>query len=144
MSLTVKPIEASTDKWSTNAGRAATEYAENAAAAADKWATMTKAAGATFQQAITAGNIRQRFERGVSKAGASKYARKISDVARDRYAPGISAATVDYRTGAEPYFQTLAGLTLDQRKPRGDPANYRRVEQVGKALNAKKLAGLGG
>lgn len=143
MALTVKPIEASTTKWESNASRAATEFAENAQAAADKWATNTKNAGGTFHQAITASNIRQRYERGVSRAGASKFARKISDVARDRFAPGISAALVDYRAGAEPYFQVIAGLTLDQRKPRGDPANYRRVEQVGKALNAKRLAGLG-
>lgn len=143
MALTVKPIEASTSKWERNAVGAATEFAANATAAADKWATNTKNAGGTFHQAITAANIRQRFERGVSRAGASKFSRKISDVAETRYGPGISAATVDYRAGAEPYYQVLAGLTLDQRKPRGDPSNYRRVEQVGKALNAKRLAGLG-
>ena len=56
---------------------------------------------------------------------------------------GIAAASVDYKTGVEPYFSTLAALTLSTRKPRGDPANYRRVEEVGRALNAKRLALLG-
>lgn len=143
MALKVKGVSESADKWSTRAQGASTEYAANAAAASDTWATNTKAAGATFQQAISSGNMRQKFERGVTKAGASKYARKIADVAADRYGPGVSAAQSDYQTGVEPYLQTLASLTLSARKPKGDPSNYRRVEEVGKALNAKRLSGLG-
>uniref|UniRef100_A0A6M3XST7 Uncharacterized protein n=2 Tax=viral metagenome TaxID=1070528 RepID=A0A6M3XST7_9ZZZZ len=143
MALKVKPIEASTTKWSENASRAAGEYAENALAAADTWATNTKNAADTFQQAISSAGMKNRFLRGVAAAGASKYGRKIADVARDRFGPGISAATQDYRSGAEPYFQTLASISLSQRKPRGDPSNYRRVEEVGKALNAKRMAILG-
>lgn len=60
-----------------------------------------------------------------------------------RFGPGVAAATDDYKTGAEPYFSTLAALTLSARKPRGDPANYNRVQEIGKALNAKRLALLG-
>ena len=43
-----------------------------------------------------------------------------------------------------PEDETLAGLSLSGRKPKGDPANYRRVEEVGKALNAKRMAMMGG
>ena len=60
-----------------------------------------------------------------------------------RFGPGVAAATTDYTTGVEPYFTTISALTLSARKPRGDPANYKRVEEVGKALNAKRLALLG-
>ncbi|GAH58623.1 unnamed protein product, partial [marine sediment metagenome] len=38
---------------------------------------------------------------------------------------------------------TIAAITLSPRKPRGDPANYMRVQEIGKALNAKRLALLG-
>ncbi|GAH59788.1 unnamed protein product, partial [marine sediment metagenome] len=86
---------------------------------------------------------KERFRRGVVRAGAEKFARKIRDVGRDRFGPGVSAAVADYKTGAEPYFSTIAALTLSPRKPRGDPANYNRVQEVGKALNAKRLALLG-
>ena len=143
MAIKVKPIEASTTKWSDNAGRAAEAFAVEAEASADIWARNTGAAADTFGQAISAPGIKERFRRGVARAGAAKFARKIRDVARDRFAPGIAAATIDYKQGAEPYFTTLAALTLTARKPRGDPANYRRVEEVGKALNAKRLALLG-
>jgi len=141
--IKVKPIETSTTKWSENAGRAATEFAENAEASADVWARNTAAAKDNYGQAITASGIKDRFARGVARAGAAKFARKIRDVAKDRFAPGVAAATVDYKTGVEPYFSTLAAMTLSARKPRGDPANYKRVEEVGKALNAKRLALLG-
>lgn len=143
MALKVKPLDASTEKWLDNASRAADRFASEAEASAELWARNTGAAADTFSQAISAPGIKERFRRGVARAGAAKFARKIRDVARDRFAPGVSFASVDYKAGAEPFFATLAAITLDPRKPKGDPANYKRVEQVGKALNAKRLALLG-
>lgn len=141
--IKVKPIDASTQKWGDNAGRAAAEFATNAEAAATEWATKTAAAADNFGQAITAAGMKERFRRGVIKAGAAKFARKIREVGMDRFAPGVAAAKEDYKAGVEPFLSTLAGITLSPRKPRGDPANYRRVEEIGKALNAKRLALLG-
>ncbi|GAI33686.1 unnamed protein product [marine sediment metagenome] len=143
MAIKVKSIEASTTKWSENASRAATEFAVNAEAAAETWASNTARAADTFHMAITAANVKERFRRGVVRAGAAKFARKIRDVGRDRFGPGVAAATDDYKVGAEPYFSTISALTLSPRKPRGDPANYNRVMEIGKALNAKRLALLG-
>lgn len=144
MAIKVKGIEASTTKWSDNASRASAEMATNAVAAADDWARNTAASADNFHQAITAANIKERFRRGVVKAGAAKFARKVGAVAASRFSEGVGAATMDYKSGAEPFFSTLAAITLSARKPRGDPSNYRRVEEVGKALNAKRLALLGG
>jgi len=143
MAIKVKPIEASTTKWTANASRAAETFATEAEASAEDWARNTAAAMATYGAAISAAGIKERFRRGVTRAGAAKFARKIRDVARDRFAPGVAAADVDYKTGVEPYMSTIAALTLSTRKPRGDPANYKRVEEIGKALNAKRLALLG-
>jgi hypothetical protein len=144
MALKVKAIGEATTKWSNNASRAASEFATNAEASAADWSSKTQAARDNFGQAISAPGIKDRFARGVAKAGAEKFARKIRDVGKDRFGPGVAAATGDYSAGAEPYFSTIAGLSLSARKPRGDPANFRRVEEVGKALNAKRLAMLGG
>jgi len=144
VAIKVKAIEASTTKWGDNAARAAAEFATNAAAAAEDWARNTAAATDNFGQAISAPGIKIRFRAGVVKAGAAKFARKIADVARDRFGPGVGAAKEDYKSNVEPYFATLASTTLSARKPKGDPANYKRVEEVGKALNAKRIALLGG
>ena len=141
--IKVKSIEQSTTKWKDNASRAGEIFAVNAEAAAADWASHTQAAADTFHQAISAPGIKERFRRGVARAGADKFARKIRDVGAARFSSGVGFAETDYKTGVEPYFSTLAALTLDARKPKGDPANYRRVEQVGKALNAKRLALLG-
>lgn len=142
--LKVKDITTSTTKWEDNAGRAADTFAKEAEASADEWAKKTADASDTYGSAISAPGIKERFKKGVQKAGATKFARKIVAVAKDRFAPGVAAATEDYKANAEPYYNTLAGLTLSKRKPRGDPANYKRTEEVGKALNAKRLAMLGG
>ena len=144
MAIKVKSIDASASKWSDNAGRASAEMAANAVAAASEWQSKTVAAADNYHMAVTAANIKTRFSRGVTKAGASKYARKVEAVSASRYSEGVSVAQPDYKTGAEPYFSTLASLSLSARKPRGDPANYRRTEEVGKALNAKRIALLGG
>ncbi len=143
MGIPVKSIDASTTKWSENAGRAATEFGVNAEAAAELWARNTAGAADNFHMAVTAANVKERFRRGVVKAGAAKFARKIRDVGQARFGPGVAAAIADYKAGAEPYFSTIAALTLSPRKPRGDPANYNRVQEIGKALNAKRLALLG-
>jgi len=141
--IKVKSTEASAEKWSENAGRSAEAYAREAEAGAEAWARNTAASADTFHMAVSAAGVKERFRRGVTRAGAAKYARKIRDVGGTRYAPGVAAAELDFRTGVEPYLQTIAALTLSSRKPRGDPANYRRVEEIGKALNAKRLALLG-
>lgn len=143
MVIKIKEVGASSTKWSENASRASAEFATRAEAAASDWQSKTVAAAPNFHQAITAPGIKDRFARGVSKAGAAKFARKIRDVGAERFGPGVAAAISDYSVGVEPFFATIASATLSPRKPRGDPANYRRVEEVGKALNAKRLALLG-
>jgi len=143
MAVKIKTIEASADKWERRATIAADVFATEAEAAADLWQKNATAAKDTYRAAVTAPGIADRFIGGIKRAGAAKFARKIRDVAKDRFAPGISAAVVDYKERVEPYFATIAALTLDPRKARGDPANYRRVEQIGKALHAKRLALLG-
>lgn len=142
--IKVKSIEASSEKWSGNASRASAEMAINAEAAAEEWARNTAASADNFGMAISAAGIKERFRRGVVKAGAAKFARKVRALAASRFAEGVGAAKDDYSTGAGPFYSTIAGLTLSARKPRGDPSNYRRVEEIGKALNAKRLALLGG
>ena len=144
MALKVKPIDASTTKWAERARGASAEYAIEAEASASEWQSKTVAAKDTFFQAISAAGIKERFARGVTKAGAAKYARKIRDLGAGRFSGGVDATTSDYKAGAEPYYSALAAITLPARKPRGDPGNIARVETVFKTLNAKRLAMLGG
>ena len=143
MALKVKPVSVAATKWDDNAARAADAFATEALAAAAVWEANASGAKDNYNKAITASGIADRFAGGIKRAGAAKFARKITDVAKDRFAPGIHAAKIDYTERVTPFLETIAGLTLSKRAPRGDPANYKRVEEVGKALSAKRLATLG-
>ena len=143
MAIKVKNANDSATKWQERAASAADLFASGAQAAADTWATNTQNAAPNFKSAIQASGIETRFAAGVRKAGAAKFVRKIIDVAKDRFAPGVRAAQSDYQQGIEPYLATIAAIPLSARKPRGDPANLDRVRQVDAALNAKRLATLG-
>lgn len=146
MALKVKTSAVSAEKWDSRARVAVDDYAREAAASGDLWASNTAAAKENYRSAISAAGIADRFAGGVKRAGAAKYVRKITDVARDRFSPGISAGKQDYTERVEPFLTTLAALVLPARKPRGDPGNLARVDAANKALHAKRLAlmGVGG
>ena len=146
MPLKVKTAEQAGEKYDARARVAVDDYAREAAASGDVWASNTQAAKENYRSAISAAGIADRFLGGVRRAGAAKYVRKIEAVARDRYAPGISAGLTDYKERTEPFLATLRALVLPPRKPRGDPGNLQRVDAANKALHAKRLAlmGVGG
>ena len=140
----LKDLTSSAQKWSRNAGAAATEFAANAQGAADKWGRNTQGAGANFRQAISAGNIQAKFERGVAKAAQmGRFASKLAKVGAGRYSEGVGSAQQDWSSGFEPYHGVLQTLTLPPRAPRGDARNIERVKVVDQTLNAKRIAGLG-
>jgi len=143
MALKVKPVSTAAEKWDTNAARAADSFAIEAQAASALWEANALAAKENYQKAITAPGIADRQNGGIRRAGAAKFARKILEVAKDRFPGGIHSAKVDYVERVTPFLETIAALTLSKRAPRGDIANYKRVEEVGKALSAKRLALLG-
>jgi hypothetical protein len=143
MALKVKSVSVAASKWDDNAARAADSFAAEAEASASLWEAQTLANKDNYHKSITAAGIADRFAGGVKRAGAAKFGRKIRDVAKDRFAPGIHAAVQDYTERITPFLETIASLNLSKRAPRGDPANYKRVEEVGKALSAKRLALLG-
>ena len=144
MAIKVPSAASAADKLVQRASAAAGDYATEAKASGEVWASNTAAAKGAFQQGISAGNIAERFARGVAKAGASKYVRKITDVGAGRFAQGVQAGKVDYQSNVEPFLSTIAGLSLSARQTRGSAANYQRVQEVGSALNARRLAMLGG
>ena len=143
MAIRVKDLGQSAEKWARNAGAASAEYASGAVEGASAWESNTAAAAGTYHQAVTGPGVQERFRRGVQRAGSEKYARRVQDVGSTRYTSGVQSAQSDWQSGFAPYAQTIAGLTLPQRRPRGDPGNIARVQAVSTALNAKRVANLG-
>jgi len=109
----------------------------------EDWEVQTVAAAAVFKAAVTAPDIGKRFAGGAKRVGTAKWKRKAIEVGVDRYGPGVLAAEADFKTGFEPFVSVIAATEIPERKPRGDPANYKRVEAIGTALFKKRLALIG-
>lgn len=129
-------------KWGEVTPARATFYEAETPKAADLWETNTKAAKGTYKAAVADPKISDRFVGGV-RGKAAKFKRKVTDVGVARFAPGIAAAVPDMETAFEPYATLLATIVVSDRKPRGDPANYGIVKEIGEPLHKKRLALLG-
>ena len=118
-------------------------YETNTPASASDWEANTKAAESIYAAAISAAGVSKRFAGGVAKAGAAKFARKVTALGVSRFGPGVQAAVSDMQAGFDPYVAIIAAISLPKKGPRGDSANYARVAAVGDPLHKKRLALLG-
>jgi hypothetical protein len=118
-------------------------YESGVKAPKEDWETNTVNAMGAYKAAVSAADIGKRFAGGAKKSGSGKWQRKAVDVGVSRFGPGVTASEPDYKSGFDPFVSVIAGTDLSPRKPRGDPANYRRVEEIGAALTKKRLALIG-
>jgi len=140
MAIAVKSLADTQKKWTDVTPTRQQEYAANTPAAAQKWEQASIASAPNYQASVSAANIGARQSAGIRKAGAGKFARKVSQVGANRFGPGVQAAGGDYAAAFSPYLQAIASVDLPQRRPRGDPSNYMRVQRVGDPLHALRLA----
>lgn len=127
-------------KWGEVTPQRQAYYEAGAENAGDDWEKNATAAAMAYKSAVSAGNIENMFKGGIKKAGASKYNRKVKEVGAARFSQGVQAAVSDYGQGVQPYIDTLAGMQLPARAPRGSDANLQRVREVASKLHMKRLA----
>jgi len=139
--MRVKDAAASAAKFKTRAMAAGGDYAAGVKASGQDWAANAAAAGDNYAAGVTAAIGRQAFTKGVMASGPEKFVRNASGIGAQRYPQGVGNAEGDWQKGAAPYLDTLRNLTPPPRRPKGDPGNYARVQAVGEALRARKLAG---
>jgi hypothetical protein len=140
MTIKVKSAAEVAAKWAEQTPGRSAYYEAGVKGAGSDWETNTKAAAANYKSAVQAGNIDKMFAGGVAKAGAAKYTRKSVEVGVGRFSSGVTAGKVDYQSGIDGMLQTIAGITLPPRAPRGSESNLARVRAVASALHAKRLA----
>lgn len=141
MALEVKDASAASRKFSQRGAAAGPDYLEGIRGAGQKWQRQTEGAAANYEAGVQEAIGRGAFAKGVSAAGAAKFEQRASSVGARRFPEGIREAGAAYEQGITPFLETLRGLTLEPRRPKGDPANWRRAEQVGLALRRKKVGG---
>lgn len=138
--IKVKSAQEVAQKWADQTPGRQAYYESGVKGAGQDWENNTAAAAANFKAAIQASNIDKMFAGGVRNAGAEKYTRKAGTVGSQRFGQGVTAAVGDMAKGIDPMLQTISGLTLPARAPRGSAANLQRVAAVAQALHAKRLA----
>lgn len=140
MGIKVKSGSDAATKFADRGGSAGPDYAAGVKGAGPDWEANTAAAADSFAAGVQDAISRNAFQKGVQRVGGAKYEKKATEVGSRRFPEGIRAAKGDYQNGVQPYLDTIAGLTLTPRRPKGDPSNFRRVEEIGMALRKKKLA----
>lgn len=137
--IRVKDVGTIAKKFVQRASAAAPDYKDGVQAAGGDWEANTKASEDNYAQGTQAAISQKRFGKGVAKAGAAKYIQKATTLGAQRYPTGVAASESAFSAGMGPVLQTIASLTLAPRRPKGDPANMQRAQQVASALRAMKV-----
>lgn len=140
MSVKVKSVDVAAKKFAQRGAAAAGDYSSGVNGTTDQ-AERAIAAKDAFVAGMNDAIARGAREAGLTKAGTSKWKSKALSLGVQRFGPGITAAQGDYSTGVKPYLDTIAGLDLPVRGPKGSPENLERVRVVNEALRNKKIAG---
>ena len=141
MPIKIKSAAAIAKKWATVTPARARQWEEEiqATPSADQ-EDAAIAAALIWEQAVAEAAARDGYARGI-EARRGKWKRKALAVGPTRYGPGVRAAETDQAQGFAPYRETIAGLELSPRGPRGSPGNYERVREVGEALHRTRVGG---
>ncbi len=128
-------------RWASRTAAATPDYAAGIASPRTSWQQATVAAAGAQKDGIMQALADKRFEKGVAKAGDSKWQRGAQSKGVDRFGPGAQAGVEDYQTGFAPYAQVIESTQLPPRGPKGDPRNIQRVAVLAGALHKRKLSG---
>lgn len=140
MPIRIKSAALIAEKWTRVTPARVEDYRIGIEDPAVDWATPTAAAEGSYEGALAAAARDKRFGRGVLAVGTQHWRERALTVGPARYREGIAASGDAYETGFSPYRETIAGTDLPPRGPTGDPGNFARVQVVGTALRARKLA----
>jgi len=139
--IRIKDTGTLSKKFVQRATQASGDYKTGVEAAGQDWQARTSASGDNYANGVQAGIARKAFEKGVNDAGSSKYVTRAGTLGAQRYPSGVGAAEGDWAKGVQPYLDTLKGMELPPRRPKGDPANQVRANAVAMRLRAQKVGG---
>ena|SRR5213083_871166 len=138
--MRIKDVGSLAKKFVQRAQGAGGDYKSGVEQAAGDWESATKAAEQSYRDGVTAAAADGRFGRGVAAAGGAKYQQRASTLGAQRYPTGVAASEGEWAKGTAPYLQALSSMTLTPRRPKGDPANMQRANDVATRLRAMRVA----
>lgn len=133
--VTVKDLGQSADKFERRAGQAGQDYEQGVQATSDQeQQSATLDAVDTWEQGVQQAINNGTFQSGVQNPNKS-WQQASLEVGSGRFTQGASQAGNTWREAFSPFADTLEGLSLQPRGPRGSESNFDRSRQVGQALN---------
>lgn len=140
MPIKVKDPQTTANKWDTNAGNATNSYQQGIQSPKTSQSAAAAAAVGRWQAAVQSPGAAAAFVSHVTKAGDAAWSAGALGKGKDRYSGGIHAAKTKYATNVTPFLSAIASVTLPDKGIRGSSQNYARVQAVGDALHALKVA----
>lgn len=125
-------------KFVTRAAAAVDAYHDGVLNPRQDWQASTLAAKERHRKAVTESLARDDWSRAIGNTPSSYQQQQAATLGPARFSQGVSQAGDKYERAVTPYLDTIAGLSLPPRGPKGDPTNMKRAEMVASALHAKK------
>jgi len=135
--VATKPLETVVEKWTRKVAAAGPDYIAGVQNPKADWQTETLKAEGRYKTGVTQAAAEGRFGKGVSRAGTAKWQAGATGKGATRWPEGVRDAKDEYSSGMGEVLSTIQGVTLPPRGPKGDPANYARVQAIGTALHNK-------
>lgn len=130
----IKSASKIAEKWAKVTPQRAGEYEEGVKNPTKDWAKETAGANDAYKSGVAAAIAKDRFLKGVQKAGTEKWKRKATEVGPARFSQGVQVAQPDYEKGFAPFADVISKTTLPPRFAKGDPRNIDRVRVMAAAL----------
>lgn len=128
-------------RWARRSANASQDYAEGVNTSPNDWEANTVAAHETYKTAVVKAAQEGRQMAGVKRSGQAWWKKRTTEVGPQRFAEGVAASESTYQEGVAPYLAAIGSTKLSPRGPKGDPRNYKRVQEMGDALRAVKMRG---
>jgi hypothetical protein len=134
----IKSVSEIAAKWASVTPMRAPQYESGVKSPLRDWAKNAGAAKGAWEAGIHDAVAKDRFSKGVAKAGTAKWQRKAAEVGPARFSQGVQVAQPDFEKGFAPYQAVIDKTTLPPRFAKGDPRNIDRVRVMAAALAAEK------
>lgn len=131
----VSDLNQSASKFERRAGQAGQDYESGVEQVSDsEQQSATLEATDNWEQGVQDAISEGRFESGVRNPNKSWQTASL-ETGASRFTQGASQAGDTWQQGFSSFADTLEGLNLQPRGPRGSAANFERSRQVGEALH---------
>jgi hypothetical protein len=129
-----KGVSATVDKWQRRASVAQPDYQAGVQNPRVPWDQAAANAENNYKAGVTAAANAGRFGQGVKRVGNQKWVEGATRKGSGRYVEGVNLGGQQFQDRINTVLQTIEGVSLPARGPKGSPQNYQRITPIGEAL----------